>query len=164
MDVSNWTIEQRMRLPDWCFGTRMVTSTYNWNVEIGTFKWEIGSLKLPDPACIWALTVTTHPDDGAKGNLRIGLNPTVPTSHEEMDGVTEIFPHYGNPHAGPNEIVLLSGKHVYWTLPTRKGIETKEYYLVSELNCTVPVIRVDVALTVSGLPTSMAGWLAHSKV
>lgn len=163
MDVSGWTIDQRMRLPDWCFGQRQITSAYQWNNAPGTRKWEIGTLALPDPCCIWSLEINTSVSTNGTGNLRVGLAAAVPISQAQMDAVLEIFPHYGIPMPGPNQIALNSGEPVSYSIPVRMGIWTDRCYLVIECGCTIAKFRVEAALVVSGLPTSMAGWLAHNK-
>ena len=88
----------------------------------------------------------------------------MPANEAEMDLATEILPDYGVAHAGPNQINLYSTKFTMLTINLRKGMATEGKKLVIENYCNVVSMRVECNLVVSGLPTSMAGWLAHHKV
>lgn len=95
--------------------------------------------------------------------MRVGLADKVPTSQAEMNAAVELFPGYGIPYGGPNTISLWAAVFVYWNFDVRKGIETGGKKLVLECDCQVATMRVSLAIIVSGLPTSMAGWMAHNK-
>lgn len=164
MDVSGWTVDQRMRFPDYCFGNRQLIGVYVANYVETTFAWGISDIPLPDPVCIWQMNVLCPETAAAHGNYRAGLADVVPTSHAEMDNAVEIYPYYGVPHAGPN---LVQRNAYGWSnvvIDFRKGMVTGGKKLVVENECIVGVSRVIFSLLVSGLPTSMQGWLAHQKV
>ena len=164
MDVSGWTVQQRMRFPDWCFPNRQLISAYAYNNVADTYVLSISTIALPDPAVIWEFDYWGQPSGDGYGNLRVGLAAAVPTNVAEMDAAQELFPDYGIANAGPN-IIPLSAK-VGWHIMhgVRKGLTTGGKYLVTETYCAAPIIRSNATLLVSGLPTDMAGWLAHSKV
>jgi len=163
MDVSGWTIDQRMRFPDWCFGNREVISCYQYNSAGGTRKWEISEIALPDPACVWQVGIVSEPSTTGTGTLRIGLADTLPTSEAEMNAALEILPAHGRPRAGPNDMIFNSRDYVFYSLDCRRGMETGGKFLVIECFAAAATMRLWCILVVSGLPTQMAGWLAHHK-
>lgn len=164
MDITGWSIEQRMRLPDWCFGNRELTGAYVSRNPTG-LVWAIGTLVLPDPACIWTVYITSMPNAGMMSYVRVGLADTVPTSEAEMNAAVEILPHGWQARAGPNRISLLSGAYALLVYDVRRGMATGGKKLVIEMdNIFYGWNRVEADLIVSGLPTDMAGWLAHSPV
>lgn len=164
MDVSGWTVDQKMRLPDWCFGNREVQSVYLGNGVVGTFKWAICETVMPDPACIWQAVLVSSLTAGASGYFRVGLADNVPVNEAQMDAAVEIFPYFGVAHAGPNVISDWGQPFVYWGFDVRKGMATGGKKIVLEVKCIAATIRCLIELTVSTLPTNMAGWLAHNKV
>lgn len=163
MDVSGWTIDQRMRLPDWCFGNRRIVSAYVYETVQGQREWEISEHALPDPACIWRVEIISEPNAGKKGAMRIALSHVVPTSEAGMTNCQELLEGLGRPREGPNDILLNSGSYLYHFLDVRKGMVTGGKHLVVEIYAVGATMRVTCNLIVSGLPTSMAGWLAHNK-
>lgn len=163
MDVSGWTIDQRMRLPDWCFGNRHFIMC---NVSTGTtepFQWGISEFAFPDPACIWLFDLLYLPFTDGKGYVRVGMADAVPTSEAEMDAAAEIFPGYGFPNPGPNVISVWQTVFIHRALAVRKGLVTGGKKLVVETYRFSGSYIIDCSFLVSELPTSMAGWLVHNK-
>lgn len=164
MDVSGWTIAQRMRFPDWCFGNRELVSVFTLNEAVGTYVYNISTLALPDPVCIWQVCFQSVPDATGGGRIRVGFAAAVPTNEAEMDAAVDFLPHFGHVVTGPNKILFQEPNYVFFSFDVRKGLVTGGKKLVSSTYCTVAKVRINCFLLVSGLPTDMAGWLAHSKV
>lgn len=164
MDITGWTMEQRMRLPDWCFGNRRIVSCYGWNPNPATFVFTISSSDLPDPCCIWHAMFCSQPTGGGMGRMRIGMSDDVPADDGEMDLVDEIFPDYGSPGPGPNDIDFMEATYTYYAFNIRKGLVTGGQNLVMSTENTAGVMRLMCALVVSELPINMAGWLEHARV
>lgn len=158
MDVTGWSLEQRMMLPDHCFGNRQLIGTFNLVIGVGVKGWEISAIALPDPCCIWQLQIDSMPAPDAYGVLRFGLAKDVPASPEDMDAADEIFPYYGKPHVGPNQVYLYTRQGMQIIIPARKGMVTGDKKLVTELHSTTGTNRVDCRLLVSGLPTLISAW------
>lgn len=164
MDVSGWTVDQLMRLPDWCFGNRQLIGCYVYTVGPGTLDWGISDIALPDPACIWEFSFQVLEFANQHGDYRAGLSHTLPASEGQMDATQEFYPHWGRHHAGPNYILCGTYIFTYVTIPFKRGIVTGGKKLVVEAKSWEGTARIHFSLLVSGLPTSMAGWLAHNKV
>lgn len=159
VDVSGWTLAQRMALPDWCFPNRYLVCCYKGNAGVGTYVWNISPLALPDPACIWQVIIISAPNPGGTGELRIGLNGVVPTTLAEMNAVQELFPGWGFPKPGPDSIMYYGQQMVQNQLFVRHGLVTGGKKLVIEVYCAAGAVRWDVILVVSGLPTKIPAFL-----
>jgi len=164
MDISGWTIEQRVRFPDWVFPVRQVISARIFNIVNNSYVWAISDIGLPDPCMIWKIGMLFRISDSQNNWMRMGLRDTVPTSEAEMNDSVEILPHWGGTVDAPEKIHLFIGNGVYLELDIRKPMATGGKKLVLEGRCEGNDIRVLVHLVVSGLPTDMAGWLAHNRV
>lgn len=164
MDVSEWTIDQRMRLPDWCFGNRTLIGCQVIIAGAITNFWGISEIALPDPCCIWQLVYFFRPSEFTRLNLRIGLAATVPTSEAEMDAAKEIFPYFGSPATGPNILRIGILYSTPMSIMMRKGMATDGLKLVCQGYFSDGTGYCNVGLLCSGLPTSMAGWMAHNRV
>lgn len=165
MDVSGWTVDQRMRMPDYCFGNRKL---YICNLSMygaDTWTWKISSEALPDPACIWAIGLVVTVSDYKANHVRIGLRDTLPESKEQMDTCQNILPCLGDNTWTPPKYNPPTVPQQAYHIELRMGLLTSRRYFVAEgyvhengLN-----MRALLYMVVSGLPTSMAGWLAHNK-
>lgn len=158
MDVSGYNLESKMKLPDPCFGQKQVVSCYAVNNGVGTYRWSISSLALPDPVCIWHAMFCSQPSTGGTGRMRIGLAAAVPTTIAEMNAADEIFPDLGAPTAGPNYIDFFSTVYSYYAFDVRKGMATGGKKLVMSTYCVAATMRLLCVLVVSELPTKVPGW------
>lgn len=159
VDVSGWSIANRMRLPDYCFGNRQLIGAYLGNYGEGTYEYEISDIALPDPVCIWSLVIVSNPDDGGVGHIRIGLSSTVPTNEAGFDEVTDIIPYFGAPSTGPNRIIFSTPAFVLLDFPIRKGMVTGAKKLVISVYTSTGRMRLNAALIVSSLPVSVPAFL-----
>lgn len=164
MNITGWTLAQRMRFPEWCFPNRQLVSAYGYNDVVASHTWAISTIALPDPAVIWEFDYWCQPNVASRGDLRLALADVVPANTADMDAALEIFPDYGIIQAGPNKIPLNAELPWYIMHRVKKGMVTGGKYLVTETRCGAGVMRTNVALLVSGLPTDMAGWMEHSRV
>jgi len=163
MDVSGWTIEQKMRLPDWCFGQRQLYGTYS-AANAGTpTKWEICDEALPDPACIWTFGFIQIKTALCNGQLRIGLAEAVPVNVGQMDAAVEILEHFGSPLAGPNLIVTTADEQMFIEVNMKRGLATGGKKFVTENRWVAGTSRFQAWITASGLPTGMSTWLSHNQ-
>ncbi len=164
MDVSGWTVDQRMRLPDWCFPNRQIISVFIKATTGSTWYFGISDIALPDPCCIWSIGWFCYKDTATNSLQRVGLRATVPANAAEMDAAAEILPHFGEAHAGPNYIRIDDQLGNLAQIPLRHGLVTGGLKFVAGFFILTGIASATIFLVVSGLPTSMAGWLAHNKV
>ncbi|MBA7522328.1 hypothetical protein ES705_14446 [subsurface metagenome] len=164
MDVSDWTIDQRMRFPDWCFGNRQLIGLYLSNDAPGTDAFAISPIVLPDPVCIWCLEYLAMFEAGGSGYYRAGLADSLPADEAEMNNALEIYPNWGILQAGPNRLPIVSPDPLHIVVQLRKGMVLGGKKLVIQNHCEGAKGRLNFWLLISSVPTDMAGWLAHSKV
>jgi len=163
MDVSGWTNQQRMRFPDWCFPEKQVISAYRSNNVPDTKTYGISEIALPDPICLWEVGWLILCEDVALFRFKIGLRDTVPTNEAEMNECQEILPYFGEPQTGPNYICGGPATRLSFIIPVRKSMVTGGKKLIVANENYGGVARFAAWMLVSGLPTSMAGWMAHNK-
>lgn len=165
MDVSGWTIDQKMRLPDWCFGNRSIISLTLGITGAGNFRWAISSVVLPTEICMWKLSILFRWCDNESSRVRFGFRATLPTSEAEMDTSMPVFPDLGDAAYSPPRIFLTDWGHEVWEFETRTGIVIGAgLKLTGEIKSAGTAAKVLLVIVYSGLPTNMAGWLAHNKV
>jgi len=164
MDITGWTLAQRMRFPEWTFGNKTLIGVMLGNSVVGTDVFGISTIALPDPCCIWKAMFYNLSNPGAQSWMRIGLNDVVPTTVAEMDACDEIFPDFGNPAAGPNNIIFYNDGVTYFAIDAYQGMVTGGQYLVMQVHNTGGSVRLQIALTVTELPSNLAGWLEHNIV
>lgn len=80
MDISNWSLDKILELPDWCFGKRWWVGTY-----VGTLNDEASYFlieeSVPDKFVLWDVVVsTTGHRDAEHANVTLRLCRQVPTS------------------------------------------------------------------------------------
>ena len=164
MDVSGWTIDQKARLPDWCFGKREAIGCQVYANAAATWFFGISTIDFPDPCCIWAFYSWFSMGADSDITYRVGLRDTVPVNTAEMDTADEIFPYVGEKIVGPNHIRISQRYGSIMGIETKQGMVTGAKNLVVALYTSSEWTRGDFVFIVSGLPTSMAGWLAHNPV
>lgn len=164
MNVSGWTLAEKMALPDWCFGNRQLLGCQIHAVLLGTFYYAIINVVLPAEICIWEFHFWVRTNADMEGTFRLGLRATVPTNEAEMDTATEIFPYIGQAWAGPNKIRLAFRHSTPFVLPIRKGLATGGLKFVVRFFSTVNDVYGDFVFAVSGLPTEIPAHLDPNTI
>lgn len=155
MDVSTWTLAQRMALPDACFGNRVLVGLFHGNPNPGTFEWAIRAYPLPDPVCIWEFWYLIIETAGNFGTYRAALAENVPVNQAQMDAAMEIYPYFGIDAPGPNYIIRKTEESTHVVMQFRKGMVTGGRNLVIEVGCNAGTARGFFGLLVSELPTQI---------
>lgn len=163
MDISRWTIDERMQLPDYCFGQRFLSGVQISCTVPSGFVWRIADKVWPDPACIWSVNIICRESDHQWNWVRFGLADTVPTSSGEMDAAQNILPEFGNNAYAPPAFSMFGDTGYVVSVPVRKGIITGGKRLVVEafLNEAGTKVGGWVGLNVSALPKNISGYLAN---
>ena len=121
MKIKRWTIDEKMRLPDWCFGNRKIISLALTVSGAGTLGWKISGVSLPVQICIWTFGLYPVSIDNKYSWIRCGLRETVPTSSAEMDTSIPIMPNFGSISQTPPVMYLAPGANEILQFALRKG-------------------------------------------
>lgn len=159
IDVSGWTLAERMMLPDWCFPNRMFLDIRLYEQEAGEHEYGIAQVVMPDPMCIWELAIRFVSTSWSNHYIRLGLDIDVPTNAVEMDAADEIFPYIGSTLATPHRMYYNEVEYWYTRHKLRKGMVTGGKYLVLDLYNQAGRSEVVVSMVVSGLPTKVPAFL-----
>lgn len=163
MDVSGWTIEQKMRLPDWCFGQRQLVMAGGTASGAGTKVWDISELALPQQICVWQMGIIPRHLSSASDYVRIGFNSTLPTSEAEMDTSIPLLEYFGWTLYSPPRIIMPATGTELWEFFLRRGMDTEGKKLTVEVACVITKISLIVYMLYSELPSSMISWLSHNQ-
>lgn len=164
MDVSGWTLAQRMALPDAYFGNRVLIGQFHGNPNVGTFEWAMRNYALPDPVCIWEFWYLIIETAGNFGTYRAGLANALPVNQAQMDAALEIYPYFGIDAPGPNYIIRATNECTHVVIAFRKGMVTGGRNLVIEVGCNAGTARGFFGLLVSALPTEIPAHLDPNTV
>lgn len=164
MDISGWTVDQRMRFPDWCFGNRKVIGVSGTATGVGVFYWVAAFIVMPDPVCLWAVNIFPRKVSSTNDYIRVGFRASKPTSEAQMDESIPIFPNFPHPAHQPPRIFMSESGLEVWRFDVRKGMVTGGFKLVMEVHSATVKTSILFSLVYSELPTNMAGWMAHNKV
>jgi len=164
MDVSDWTIAQRMKLPDWCFGSQRIVSASMTQVQVDTWTFGISDVVLPDPICIYRLLFFFKLSGLSAMTFRVGLRSTVPTTDAQMNSAAEIFPDMGRTTDGPNKMGLTMEYSIPAVFEVRKGLATGGLKIVAGLYSNTIVYEAFFALVFSELPTIIPAWLVSDNI
>lgn len=164
MDISGWSLADRMRAPDWCFYNREAIGCEVNCVLADTDYWAISEIYLPDPVCFWSLAFWFRSPAFARVRFRFGLRSTVPVNAAQMNDATEILPYVGAPTAGPNFLRVGQYDSVFYQLMLRKGMVTGAKKLVFEVQSTSVNTRADLVMIFSALPKNIPAHLDFNTV
>ena len=164
MDVSGWTVEERMRLPDWCFPERQPFQLYHINNQVGTWSYVMPDYPLPNPACVWKMTLATFPTTGGTGDVKFGLLSDLPLDDNQMETNEPVFDDLKPAPTNVNWIKLYAGVPVTFGYDFRTPIVTTGLKLGMGLYCAVATIRLDLTFIISGLPTKVSGFFNPSTI
>lgn len=164
MDISKWSIDERMRLPDWCFGNRNLVMAANTANGAGTIRWDISETTLPEKICIWQVGILPRNLDSVNSYIRFGFLSTKPTSEAEMDLAKPVLPNFGYTAYTPPRVIMPASGTEIWQFFLRMGVSTGKKKLAIELKCGLTQFSAIVFMLYSELPTNISGWLANSFI
>jgi len=164
MDVSGWTLDEKMRLPDWCFGNRELVMLSMGVWLGGGFFWVALATDLPAQICIWQMGVVVRRNDSADNYFRIGMRATVPLNEAQMNASTPVFPEWGNLAFTPPRITLPEATDQVWFFNTRCGIETGGLRFVGEVWGNACPAMVQINIVYSELPAEIPAHLDPNTV
>lgn len=162
MNISRWTIDEKMQLPDFCFGQRKIVATGIGVTVPKTMAWNITSVPFPDSICIWEFGILPTQLDSFYSYCRVGLTETKPTSEAEMDAAIPILPDWTPQGYSPPRIYVPATGTQQWVFKMRKGMKTKARKMAIELYANVGNFALVFYVIYSKLPTNISGFLAHS--
>lgn len=160
MDISKWTIEKILQLPDHMFGYRWWVSVPETAVTAAT-RYYMSPLKLPDHTIIWRLHIYVD-YHGAGFNIwfSLALGVTVPTNDAEFGALPLLMPSYA-----PRRIYHVFKSNPFYKvelLGLRNYVHSKGRNLIIRVESSSSQNHdFHVGLLISALPTSIPDELLH---
>lgn len=164
VDVSGWTLAQRMELPDWCFGNRRIFSLTETVAVAAGLVWKKSPITLPANICLWSVGVLPRLLDSWNSYIRVGFAAAVPTSEAEMNAAIPLMPDFGNYLYTPPRIYMASSGTAVWQFNLRKGMATGGGSLVMETKAAAVILSVMFFVVYSELPTQVPAHLDPNTI
>ena len=158
MDISTWSFDRIMQLPDYMFGRRWpVTCTVA--LDLVQPNWGISNFPLPERFVIWGVYFVAPIafTDSVSVDLRLG--DVLPTTTPQFRTYETIFPGFDHYSEGLGYWVLgmLSGFELFGL---RQPVQSMGRRLVVEADRVVGTAAgVTVVLVISSIPRSVPEWL-----
>lgn len=166
MDVSGWSMGDRMQLPDWCFPSRMLIGCWI-QISVGaTFLWVMSVRTLPDPCCLWSFGCVIADNDHRSNYIRMALGTTLPVNQAEMSALTPVLPYFGRLDITPPYVFLQKDYGPGYHIQHQKGLVTGSKKLIVEgfTNAAASSLYACIYIVVSDLPKKVPAHLDPNTV
>lgn len=162
MDISKWSIEQIMQLPDCAFGQRFPVFV-SQSVTGENTAWDMSELSIPSRVVLWSVDVVIVESSSALTWYRLGLGDMKPVSLAEMDGSKDLLMGYGREGSRPRRVYgLHAGGFVSHKL--RQYKEPQGRKLIIEVHSTADkTMAVRAGVIVSTIPREVPDWLISGR-
>lgn len=158
MNIENWSIEKKMQLPEWCYGTKYVISAAARILGVGP-EYDISELSFPDVAVIWQVAITHVISNSFDNYFRVGLAMQIPTTAAEMNQSMELLPGYGTKGSKPR-IMNSYSPHKHEKFECKIPIKPQGRKLVVEVVAVATKeIAIRMAVVVSSIPKEVPDWV-----
>lgn len=158
MDVSKWTPEQILTLPDWVFGRRFpvcLSLSTDWGVEV----YDISEQRYPDPIVLWFLTIFPVTCAGTAYYIRLALGNELPASEAEMMTFLPLIHGLGAQGPEPRKLPVRDAGGIL-QFPMRTIVRTEGRRLCGGFfAAAAAVMRAHVITIVSAVPREVPDWL-----
>jgi len=159
MDISQWSLDKIMQLPDYCFGRRfpIMAVVHTGGIGIG---WDISEIGFPEICVIWELHFSGRKPEGSTVLHRIALGDQLPTATAMMDGLEPLFPGFGAQGISPR-VFLTKGEDILELRRLKMVVRTSGRRLVLEAeNTGAAASESRVIVVVSSIPKDIPSWFS----
>ncbi len=130
MDISNWKLDQILRLPESAFGQKDVIQLYGRGTPPQRKK-DISSVNLPEHTVIWQVNINQTELGIAVGHVTLRLGTRLPASDAEFDRMEPIFSDVIDDTGNPSSFIVRT-ELAYSLSNIRKYIQSKGRRIVAE--------------------------------
>ncbi len=154
MDISNWSLEKIMQLPDFCFGARFPLSITEGGIKAESFL--MHPRKLPDRFVLWEIcTKCTFQTTFDWATWQLAMGHRRPGSEQEFEQLESLLPEPYETLAGHN--VLAIGYIQEFRLPNLRMpfIASGRRFVVRTVQIGTSVVYASVTIVISSIPDSI---------
>jgi len=163
MDVSGWSPDKIMQLPDHVFGERHVLACYGSSYN-DVPVWDISEVAVHDISVLWDLYILPTYVETSSDYVRIAWGQYLPKTTAEMDELMPLVRGLGAQGKEPRKIPI----YLYvggMSFHLRKLVYPGGRRLVIEVYASATKHTLcHVVATVSSLPREVPDWLISSQV
>jgi len=160
MDISKWTRDQVMTLPDYAFGEKRIICA-DFFVPNATYTAFLCPMVLPSRLIVWEIMITPR-GFGASGDwVRIVLSTKIPGTIAECLACAPLIPGLGAPENGPGCIdVADTTDTIHINLRQMVEAQGNRLCVVSQ-NAAAAGVYMFVTVLISTVPSEIPDWLAY---
>jgi len=158
MDVSRWSLDKIMQLPDWCFGRRWWIGEYI-GTNAGALVWFTIKDRLPDRFVLWSMLV-----QGTDRTEGTGINLTIKLADRAADIDTfwnahRLFHQIGSEYLTYEFFLDVNG---YFYLPYIRSVhESKNNRICGafKIRNETATCENQIAMLISSVPREVPDWV-----
>jgi hypothetical protein len=158
MDVSRWSLDKIMQLPDWCFGRRWWIGEYIGTTEDEMTLFTIKD-RLPDKFVLWSMLV-----QGTDWTAGTGINLTVKLADRGVDddsfwNADRLFHQIGS--EGLTYEFFLTLKGMFYLPYIRSVHESKNNRICGafKIRAETATCENQIAFLISSIPREVPNWI-----
>ena len=162
MDVSSWSTDKIMQLPDHAFGSIFVISCTISATGTGPF-FDISEMNFPERCIIHGLNILNWYTTTNTGYLRIGLGLRLPTSEADFMLLEPLIHGLGLNGQEPRKIPITRNQS-FWPIKCRLFLSGKNRHLCfMAYDSTANYSTAHIQVFVSSVPNEVQEWLISDK-
>jgi len=163
VDISKWTPDEILALPDFCLGRRFPIFVA-LNSSASAWIADISEANFPDPAILWSVGVWFSSWGAATLAFRLGLGNRLPVSDAEFDTLEAVLHGFGTTGPEPRAIRIEGGAYSY-LINCKTMIRTAGRRLcICAVTGVVRTYTLHVTLVVSAVPKEVPDWVFSGQV
>lgn len=158
MNISNWSLNRIMQLPDFCFGRRWPISIWA-EPDFTPPRYDIAECALPEKTVIWELHVRGSGQTATFYFVGLRLGDKLPTTEAEFDALELLFPCLDDYEIGRSGVKLQAQSDLHLT-QLRYPVLSSGRRFVGKFETSFEYNQqIEVVFVVSSVPTEVPDWL-----
>lgn len=163
MNITNWSADQMLQLPDFVFGRRWPISVSSMESGPGPF-FDISEAGLGDRCIIWSVNYLHVAAPTTWARISLALGDVLPATSAEFTALEQLFSDLGI-WAGDRRDFFIPGGAPGLTIKMRMPIQAQGRRLVLRyVRSASTSDTVTVTIVVSSIPRSIPSWLARTII
>ena len=165
LDLQGWSIEDKLRLPDWCFGRRYIVSV-TWQASAyGTDAYDISEDCFPEEAVIWEVVLSFDRVSANDNYVRLALGSQLPANEAGFMELEPLLRGFGLTGPEPRKIRVPNNFRVIrFCLRQYFAPGGRRLVVFNRVPTTAAFGSGEVIVVVSGLPKEVPDWLISGQV
>jgi len=165
MDISEWPIEHKLMLPEWCYGQKFPVSVAWQAAAWGTDVKDISEDSYPAECLLWEIIICTQRVTTTDCYIRLALGFQLPENEAGMMELEPLIRGFGVTGPEPRKITTQNNNYIE-RFRLRRYLVTggRRLIVYVRIPTTANVGIGHVITIVSSIPKKVPDWLLSSQV